>query len=476
MTNYNIKFTTALLLLTILTACKSKLQQNESLKNFKHVDINITINGELNIQNCANWYIDFSSIKRTVVYKEKIICVGLNGGFACLNRSDLKQDTIFEKKLNTDFFTNASVFQDTLFAEKFDKIFFWNSDQWTEYPNPLPINYFDLLFEDKTYTFYSTCMGEFGSILFAYNKTTKETKADFTTCPNSVLKTGFGYYVGVHLYHMHGSSNSYTIKDIEKLKIISPAMRNERGIFYADPRFSFLQDTSVETRNNYLPFKYYYPKDIMIVASFDYKGKMYHIVDSREFKKDREQRFIGTVSNDTLRIIDSMENCNPATTFQFENASIINEDGQGFTMIRNDTIFKITFTTLHPNYQEPKLEGYNLSTYESMKLIALDKKIKNSTDDNDWTPESQQHERETKFKHGNKYKVVVNYDNGQIGNYIYINNKKTKLQYSDRRDFTSTIFTYDHRLFIFFRNFGYDFKYGLIELTDIDKFAQVYKE
>ena len=124
MTNYIIKFTTTLLLLTTLTACKSKVQQNESLKNFKHIDVNITINGELNIQNCTNWYIDFSTIKRTVVYKEKIICVGLNGGFACLNRSDLKQDTIFEKKLNTDFFTNASVFQDTLFAEKFDKIFF----------------------------------------------------------------------------------------------------------------------------------------------------------------------------------------------------------------------------------------------------------------------------------------------------------------------------------------------------------------
>jgi hypothetical protein len=452
------------------------MQQNESLKNFKHIDVNITINGELNIQNCANWHIDFSTIKRTVIYKEKIICVGLNGGFACLNRSDLKQDTIFEKKLNTDFFTNASVFQDTLFAEKFDKIFFWNTDQWAEYPNPLPIKYFDLLFEDKTYAFYSSCMGEFGSILYAYNKTTKETKAEFTTCPNSVLKTGLGYYVGTHLYHMRGWSHTYTIKDIEKLKTVSPSMINEQGRLNTDPRLPFLQDTSVETRNNHLPFKYYYPKDIMIVASFYNKGKMYHMVDAKDYKKNSEQRFIGTVSNDTLRIIDSMKNCSPETTLQFENTSIINEDGQGFTMIRNDTIFKITFTTLHPNYQDPKLEGYNLSTYESKKLIAIDKKIKNSIDDNDWTPESLQHERETKFKFGNKYKVVVNLDNRQLANYIYINNKKTKLQFSDWRDFTCTIFTYDHRLFIFFRNFGFVFKYGLIELTDIDRFVQLYKE
>jgi hypothetical protein len=470
MTNYNLTFTTTLLLLIVFTSCKSKTQQNESLKNFKHVDVNITINGELNIQNCANWYINFSRIKRTVVYKEKVICVGLNGGFACLNRSDLKQDTIFEKKLNTDFFTNAAVFQDTLFAEKFDKIFFWNTDQWAEYPHPLPIRYFDLLFEDKTYIFYSSCMGEFGSILFAYNKTTKETKGELTTCPNSVLKTGLGYYVGVHLYHMHGWSNSYTIKNIEKLKIIPASMRNERGVYHADPRYSFLKDTSAETRNNHLPFKFFYPKDIMIVASFDYKGKMYHFVDAMDYKKNGEQRFIGTVSNDTLRIIDSMENCAPATTFQFENTSIINEDGQWFTMIRNDTIFKITFTTLHPNYQGPKLEGYNFSTNQSKKPTSIKEYTFNYPENDDLTLKPGQHEREIKFKLGNKYKVVSIYDKGHGGNYIYINNKKSKLKLSGQWNFIRTIFTYDDRLFIFFSYLG------LIELKDIDKFVQVYKE
>ena len=105
------------------------MQSNESFRGFKHAEINITINGELNIQNCAKWFIDFSRIKRTVVYRDKIICVGFNGGFACLDRSGMKQDTTFERKLNSDFFTNASVFQDTLFAEKFDKIFFWNIDR-----------------------------------------------------------------------------------------------------------------------------------------------------------------------------------------------------------------------------------------------------------------------------------------------------------------------------------------------------------
>ena len=400
MVNSNFKFTTILLLLTTLTNCKPKMQSNESFRGFKHAEINITINGELNIQNCAKWFIDFSRIKRTVVYRDKIICVGFNGGFACLDGSSMKQDTTFERKLNSDFFTNASVFQDTLFAEKFDKIFFWNIDRWVEYSHPLPIKYFDLLSEDKVYAFYSSCMGEFGSILFVYNKTTKETKAEFTTCPNSVIKTSLGYYVGTHLYHMAGWSDSYTIKNIEKLKTISPSMGNQEGRYDIDPRFSFLQDTSVETRNNHLPFKFFYPKEIMIVASFDIKGKMYHIVDARDFKKNREQRFIGTVSNDTLRIIDSIENCTAETTLQFENTSIINEEfyGQGLTMIRNDTIFKITFTTLHPNYQGTKLEGYNLSTDQSKKLTSIKEYASNITEKNEWTPKPGQPEREIKFK------------------------------------------------------------------------------
>ena len=322
-------------------------------------------------------------------------------------------------------------------------------------------------------------MGEFGSILFVYNKKPKESKAEFTTSPNSVIKTSLGYYVGSHLYHMAGWSDSYTIKNIEKLKTISPSMGNQEGRYDIDPRFSFLQDTSVETRNNHLPFKFFYPKEIMIVASFDIKGKMYHIVDARDFKKNREQRFIGTVSNDTLRIIDTIENCTAETTLQFENTSIINEEfyGQGLTMIRNDTIFKITFTTLHPNYQGTKLEGYNLSTDQSKKLTSIKEYVSNITEKNEWTPKPGQPEREIKFKFGNKYKIVGNHGNGQDGNYIYINDKKSKLKFNDQWNFISTIFTYDDRLFIFFKNLGnIGFKYGLIELTDIDKFVEVYKE
>lgn len=466
------------LLLTLLS-CNGQTPPTKTITKFKVVEKNIAVNGVKNIQNCANWYIDFSRIKRTVVYNDKIICVGFNGGFACLNSSNLKQDTVLESKMNTDFFTNASVFQDTLFAEKFDKLFFWNSDKWIEYSHPLPIKYFDLLLEDKTYAFYSSCMGEFGSILFAYNKATKETKAQLTTCPNSVIKTNLGYYVGTHLYHMMGSSGEYIIKDIEKLKVVPDEMRNQEGNFDQDPQFNFIYDTSLAARYNYLPFKFFYPKDIMLVASFNNNGKMYHIIDTREFKKNREQRFVGTVMNDTLKIIDSLEKCTAETVLQFGNTSIINEEfyGQGFTMVRNDTLFKISFRTLHPNYQGTKVEGYNLETDQSKKLTSNIEYTFNKSEKNNWTAKLGQPEREIEFKFGDKYKIVGNYGNEQDGNYIYINGDKTKLKFHDQWNFMENIFVYDNRLFVFFKNLGnIGFKYGLIEITDIDSFAKTYKE
>ena len=485
MRNRNLTTILLFVLLLGLWGCNEQSPTVKDITKFKIVYTNITENGVKNIQNCANWYIDFSRIKRTVVYKDKIICVGFNGGFACLNSSDLKQNTVLENKLNTDFFTNATIYQDTLFAEKFDKLFFWDSDKWVEYLRPLPINYFDLLLEDKTYAFYSSCMGEFGSILFAYNKTTGKTKAEFTTCPNSVVKTNLGYYVGTHLYHISGWSGSYIIKDVEKLKTVPDSLKNTEGRFDIDPRFTFIQDTSLEARNNYLPFKFsiaketidtnstYFHPDMMLVASFNSRGKMYHIIDPRVFEK-KEQKFIGTVMNDTLKVIDTLENCTAETVFQFGNTTIINEEfyGEGFTMIRNDTIFKVTFTTLHPNYQGPNHDGYQLTTDQSKKPTAHINYTFNYPDVKPGQPE-----REIEFAFGSKYKVVGNYGNGQDGNYIYINGDKTKLKFHDQWNFMEKIFVYDNRLFVFFKNLGnIGFKYGLIEVTNVEVFTQKYKE
>lgn len=491
MNNHILTLVKLYLSLFILWGCgEQRTPSNKAIK-FTIVDIHITVNGVKNIQNCANWYIDFSRIKKTVVYKDKIICIGLNGGFACLNSSNLKQDTVLENRLNTDFYTKATVYQDTLFAEKFDKIFYLNSaDKWVKYLHPLPIKYFDLLLEDKSYAIYSTCGGEFGSILLAYNKTTGKTRGELTTCPNSVVKTNLGYYVGTHLYHMSGWSGSYIIKDIEKLKLVPEMLRNIRTMFYRDPRFTFLKDTNNELRSNYLPFEFCLPRklkgnssfslydDMMISASFTNNGKMYHIIDPRDFHKE-DVRYIGSVFNDTLNVIDILKNCNPKTVYQFGNTTIINEEfyGEGFTMIRNDTIFKITFKTLHPDYHGPKLEGYNLSTDQSKKVTANLTHTNNLNEKNNWKAKPGQPEREIDFRFRGKYRIVGKYGDGVNGNYIFANNHKTKIKFQNQENFIEKIFIYDDRLFLFFGNSGsIENMYGLIEITDVDNFAKKYKE
>ena len=345
-----LRFHFSILLIIALWSCNRPYASTDKEVKFKFVAIDIPKNGVLNIQDCSKWYIDFSRIKRALIYKDKVICVGLNGGFACLNSSDLRPDTTLENLMNTDFFTDASVYHDTLFAEKFGTLYFWTSTKWTEYRHKQSINYFDLLFEDNQYAFYSSCMGEFGSILFVFNKRTHITRAQFTSCPNSVVSTDSGYFIGTHLYHMAGSSHAYTIRDIEKLKVVPDSIRLYEGMFDRDRRLAFLRDTTEELKSNIQALTFFYPSEIMIVSSFGLNGELYHIIHPREYPQEKGKRFIGTVQNDTLRIVDSLRDCTAEMARQFENTTIVTEGnyGSGFSLIRNDTMFNITFTTKHP--------------------------------------------------------------------------------------------------------------------------------
>jgi hypothetical protein len=467
-----------LFMLIILLACNGC----EKRIDFKTISIEIPKNGVLKIRDCAKWYVDFGEVKKTLIYKDKIISVGLNGGFACLSSKNFQPDTTLERIMNTDFFTNAAVYQDTLFAEKFDKYYYWDSNSWIEYSKPLKVAYFTLLYDDKNVAFYSACGGEFGSILFVYNKETGETRILLTTCPDTVLKTDKGYFIGTHLYHMSGFSGSYFIKNLNELPLIPDSLLKVEELYDPYLLFKLLRDTTLaklEIHDFTSHFRTTEEEDPLIIASFNARNELFHILDPLARRGyDDDRRLLARLTGDEWEILDTLSNCNPVTTFQFKDVTILNEThyGNGFTLIRNDTIFKITYATDYPGYYGPTLEGYNISSDNERKMTAAATSVWNATDSiTGETPEGQPR-LSIEFDYKNRYRIMGYSGNNLDGNYIIDGVKKHRLKLQYDWSYLKQIFTDGDRLFVFFSRWDEFPKYGLIEITDIDEFVKIYEE
>ena len=144
---------------------------NASVPVFTEKKIQIKVPDIAILNNAARWYLNFDKLKKTVVYSNHLISMGFHGGLVCINPTKMEFDSVYTKKINTDFYTNMICRQDTLFAEKFGKIFYLNPDTlWMEYHLKIPIKLFEIVYEDEHYIFYPSDFGEWGSSLFIYDK------------------------------------------------------------------------------------------------------------------------------------------------------------------------------------------------------------------------------------------------------------------------------------------------------------------
>lgn len=445
-------------------------------EKFHQTELKISRNSEITIRDFAIWYIDFSRVKNTVVFENKIISVGHNGGFACLNLEDFIIDEEFEQLLNTDFFTNVSVVSDTLFSEKHNKIYFFNNGKWEPYTNPLPINYFSILLEDNEYIFYSTYQGEFGSILWIYNKDTRLTRCLFMADIRSVVNTDNGYLVNAYLYNFITKTSSFYIHDVKKLPITNPELRFLETRYDTNENFVSARNIS-ELPNGTLSAYKTYHKDSIILASFKNEENIYHIMNSAEpwmYNPSIDHRLIGTMKNNSLIITDSLKfGVKPSRIRSFGNINVISEPfyGEGFTIIIDENIYNIRYQNIHPSYDGMRLNPYHLQTENTWKISEHLRYTFNwNLDEN--LPKPGQAEREISYKYGN-HVLSGNYGNEMDG--IYIDN--INIGFVDRWNFIESIFEYESRLFVFFGNLGNtNFKYGLIEITDIEKFKSYQKK
>ena len=120
-----------LLTLAFFASKQSKQSTPSDSLSLDVIEKTVTVPNVLPINKCANWYVDFSQLKKTVIYSDNIISMGSYGGFACLDYNSLTLDESFTNKLNSDFFTNIACYNDTLFAEKFNDIFYLSEKDTT---------------------------------------------------------------------------------------------------------------------------------------------------------------------------------------------------------------------------------------------------------------------------------------------------------------------------------------------------------
>jgi hypothetical protein len=403
-----IKAITGILLMSAFWfSCQDIKEKDKEINHFIYKEIKIKTSFKLEIGACLNWYTSFENIKKTVVYKDRIISVGLYGGLCCLKAQSFEVDKVMTKKLNSDLFTDISVIGDTLFSELFDKVYYLDNNLiWKTYEKVKPIKYFSTLLDDKDYIFYFSDSGEWSGVLFVYNKKSGINRALIISCPRSVVQLNKVYHVSACMEHLGLWGDYVKISDIEKLRAVSDTL-SLRDRCWQMFRYQ-INDTTKKanefihhggiTQNNW---------DTVIISSFAMGERMFHFIHM-----DRKL-YIGRIINNKFIFLDTIPYIDPENIISYgDRLKVVNERcwSKGFCLIRNDTVYKITFE----NSYFPK--DNQVSSSKSYTSIFNGGNI--------WTIKPGQAACEIEFDFNKTYKIIGLYGNNQDGNYIVVDGKK----------------------------------------------------
>lgn len=464
-----------LLLFTCLCVAFQCFTLGASRPVFTEKRILIKVPDIVTIDSSARWYLNFDRIKKTVIYSNRIISMGLHGGFVCINPTNMEFDSVFTKKINTDFYTNLICRQDTLFAEKFGKVFYLNRDTvWKEYDLKLPVKLFEIVYEDEHYIFYPSDFGEWGSRLFIYDKYLNCTKGlEVSDCPISIVKKNNKYIIGGGNYGGVGSSEIYTLKDLDKLKAIVNGNSN----------------VSIERLNKYwIGFErldYSYSKNFIepikkesgdVITIFQHDSILYYLEDFKVSIINQKYTCISSFENDSIKI-NKLNFGDLITVKQYRKNTLVeclNHMKSNFLYFNSDTIYNISYSTNKSYTYEDKLWS-NKNYYLTIRGEII----------------NQDSVTESKYNNGNNGQCIsLNYninkhaeisysvngwDKSKANFYITQNEKKHYVKFISKNNFLCFCFKHYGNDYLYFLNSGnVEHKYGLIEIIDLDRFIDNY--
>lgn len=456
-----------------LLAILCTLSINASKTKFILKKVEIKVSDTINIDGIAKWYLNFDRLKNTVIYSDKIISMGLNGGFVCINPHNMKVDSIFSKKLNSDFFTNLVYRQDTLISEKFGELYYLNRDTiWTKYSFKLPVKLFDILYEDNQYILYPCDFGEWGSSLYIYDKYSQSTKGlRVSDCPRSVINQNGKFIISAATYHGGGSSELYSLNDLENLKTLvkgdykvttdslTKYWKNQTGLDFTYSRKFIQKLKEIEYGS--------------IATIFQQDSTFYSI--EQDLHRDKSATITNMNNNKLLEIenthLDDLE-----TAHQYGKGTIIKSLSQNrrYLYLSADTIYNITYLT-------PKSFTFDeFSSYSKNYRFSLNGDTINKEQITSCISSSDYNSRKIESKINNETKITFssfgrNFNNADL--FITQNGMKYNLKFKSETNFLSFSFNYHGNIALYFKNTtGRQHKYGLIEILDLRRFITKYCE
>lgn len=415
------------------------------------------VKGVWEINDCAKWYINLNQIKKTVIWKNHFVSLGVTGGLAASTLHDFELDGELTNDLNTRFFTQISVLSDTLLAEEFDIPYYFDvaTHVWKPYKTWLPIKHFDILTEDTGKIWFSFCAQEQGSWIIGYDKRSGKMRSHYTSCPAQAVLVKGVLHVVIPGYHSATFVGAYRILDFWQLKLVPPILKFNEIATKKDALLATLLDKAPTFITNIKYIKKSPKVELTIQGLLAANDQLFALVNLNGVV----QRMLGKIENDTVAILGYLGQLEIETTTQFGETLIVNNPyGKGFYAIRNDSIVKISYETSPLRYNEriPKIAPVfqNLTINNVQKL----KQTTNGTQLN--------------FNYENAA-FTSNYGGKEDGAYITLGGKRRKLKFYGQDNPLYYAFNGNGNAFLYFMQASEMYhKYGLIEITNMNRFYE----
>lgn len=444
-------------------------------------NISFSVNSILDIDDCIKWHVNYSELKNTVLYDEHLVSMGITGGIVAIH-SDLSEiDIDLTSKLNKKLFTDLTVRKDTLFAEAFKKIYYFDKilSDWKAYDLNEPVKLFDIIHENEKYVFFPISHGEFGSILFVYDKRLEALRAVSTQYEaKSISEYDKKYYINLSSGHGLGASNYAFIKNIDKIKIVANGedvldfFRNIPVREY--PPLKRKPSKEKKVFSNIIDWEY----GLMVFSSFrnTKKDLIQLYIDKRiptvkSFEEldslpDRNHTYLAKIENEKLVDIDSISLFQIERTANNIDRKIFKGDffESGYYQLAKDTL---TFL----NFKFKK--EFSLIYGEENKLFVDEKPEINVYKDSFRWLNYNDSEYEIRFamSNGNSVEFSSSNKNDEIFEMLLtLRDKKHHLSFEGVVRKLEFGFFYRGNYFLYLSG------YGLLEIYDLDKFIKLYTE
>jgi hypothetical protein len=151
------------------------------------------------------------------------------------------------------------------------------------------------IFEDSLYVVSKTCSGEWGGTIKFTNKKTGTEYSASSTCPVVVNKLNGKYYITNTLAHMSGFSEVLEISNPDLMTVFElPKPRSKKGKTIV----RYVGDDEAKSTNG--TKQLVDSIGVLTLATFPYKGQLYHIVT------DFEKTFLTKIENNRFVTIDTV--------------------------------------------------------------------------------------------------------------------------------------------------------------------------